>query len=199
MSKTKNSKTTEENPYLKAHDKATKTLTQLTNEIRLLTTNPKGKMDKDTYTFKVNKLTNKWNHELGYINNEGRPTRDLNFLVQDLEKKIAENKTALGSRYTLIPGTNTMALYGYNALGSIQGSSTPLLNNLKIDQKKFSNESGRDYIINPHYIDRFNPKGSAATEEAKEKAAVDEFGRDYDHPNFGIHPNRLNLSIKDGE
>lgn len=190
------SKKDKKNPYLEAYNKADQKLTSLMSDIKMLTSDPKGRMDQATYTFKVNKLTNKWNHELGYIDNEGRPKRDLNFLVQDLEKTKQENSNALGSRYTLIPGTNTMALFGSSALGSIQGSSTPLLNNLKIDQKKFSNESGRDYIINPHYIDRFNPKGSAATEETKEKAAVDEFGRDYDHPNFGINPNRINLSIQ---
>ena len=192
------SKTTKENPYLKAHDKTANTLTQLTNEIRMLTTNPKNKMDKDTYTFEVNKLTTKWNNQLGYINNNGQPTRDLNFIVQDLEKKIAENKTALGSRYMLIPGTNTMSLIGSSGLGIAGVGNFSTRHNLSI-QPKFSNKSGRDYVINPNYIDSFNPKGEAALEENKQKAAVDAYGRDFDNPNFGINPNRLNLSIQDGE
>ena len=101
------------NPYLEAYNKADKNLTQIMSDIKMLTTNPRDKMDKDTFTFKVNQLTTKWNNQLGYNNNDGKPTRDLNFIVQDLEKTKTENSTALGSRYTLIPGTNY-----YSALGS---------------------------------------------------------------------------------
>ena len=82
--------------------------------------------------------------------------------------------------------------------GSITGGTIPTTNSLAI-QPKFSSKGGRDYIINPHYIDRFNPKGETNLQIQKEKAAVDEYGRDYDNPNFGINPNRLNLSIQDGE
>ena len=195
------SKTKKNNPYLEAHDKTSKTLTQITNEIRMLTTNPKNKMDKDTYTFEVNKLTTKWNNELGYINNNGQPTRDLNFIVQDLEKKIAENKTALGSRYVRVPNMRDfMAIVGSSGFGI--GSGGGAINFSKTGYNlmpQFSSDGGHHYKINPHYIDSFNPKGPAAIEEAKEKAAVDAYGRDYDNPNFGINPKRLNLSIQNGE
>ena len=186
------------NPYLEAYNKADKNLTQIMSDIKMLTTNPRDKMDKDTFTFKVNKLTTKWNNQLGYNNNDGKPTRDLNFIVQDLEKTKTENSTALGSRYTLIPGTNY-----YSALGSgmspISGDVFYNTRNKLSIQPEFSSKSGRDYVINPHYIDSFNPKGEANLQIQKEKAAVDEYGRDYDHPNFGINPNRINLSIQDGE
>jgi len=193
------SKNKKNNPYLEAYNKADKTLTQIMSDIKMLTTNPKDKMDKDTYTFKVNQLTTKWNNELGYLNNDGKPTRDLNFIVQDLEKTKNENSTALGSRYTLIPGTNFMSVVGSTGLGITAGGPTNFNRNSFAIQPKFSSESGRDYVINPHYIDSFNPKGEANLQIQKEKAAVDEYGRDYDNPNFGINPKRLNLSIQNGE
>ena len=49
------------------------------------------------------------------------------------------------------------------------------------------------------YLNKFNPQGETAFQKNKEAAATDQYGRDYDNPNFGINPNRLNLSIKDGE
>ena len=195
------SKTKKNNPYLEAYNKADKTLTQIMSDIKMLTTNPKDKMDKDTFTFKVNQLTTKWNNQLGYNNNAGQPTRDLNFIVQDLEKTKNENSTALGSRYTLVPGTNFMSVLGSGGFGtaSLGGGAINFNKNSLAIQPKFSSKSGRDYMINPNYIDSFNPKGDSNLQIQKEKAAVDEYGRDYDHPNFGINPKRLNLSIQDGE
>ena len=193
------SKNKKNNPYLDAYNKADKTLTQIMSDIKMLTTNPKDKMDKDTYTFKVNQLTTKWNNELGYLNNDGKPTRDLNFIVQDLEKTKNENSTALGSRYTLIPGTNFMSVIGSSGLGVTAGGPANFNRNSFAIQPKFSSKSGRDYIINPHYIDSFNPKSDTNLQIQKENAAVDEYGRDYDNPNFGINPKRLNLSIQNGE
>ena len=193
------SKNKKNNPYLEAYNKADKTLTQIMSDIKMLTTNPKDKMDKDTYTFKVNQLTTKWNNQLGYTSNSGQPTRDLNFIVQDLEKTKAENSNALGSRYMLIPGTNFMSVIGSGGFGVGPGGGginfNTNTNSLAI-QPKFSSKSGRDYVINPNYIDSFNPKGEANLQIQKEKAATDQYGRDYDHPNFGINPNRLNLSIQ---
>ena len=195
------SKNKKNNPYLEAYNKADKTLTQIMSDIKMLTTNPKDKMDKDTFTFKVNQLTTKWNNQLGYNNNSGQPTRDLNFIVQDLEKTKSENSTALGSRYMLVPGTNFMSVLGSGGFGVGPGGggiNFNTTNSLAI-QPKFSSKSGRDYMINPNYIDSFNPKGESNLQIQKEKAAVDAYGRDYDNPNFGINPNRLNLSIQDGE
>ena len=64
-------------------------------------------------------------------------------------------------------------------------------------QPKFSKVSGRDYIINPHYIDSFNPEGTAAQDL---KIQNDEYGRDKENPNFGINPNKLeSLKIDNGE
>ena len=195
------SKNKKNNPYLEAYNKADKTLTQIMSDIKMLTTNPKDKMDKDTFTFKVNQLTTKWNNQLGYNNNDGKPTRDLNFIVQDLEKTKSENSTALGSRYMLVPGTNFMSVMGTGGFGiaNLGGGATNYNTNSLAIQPKFSSKSGRDYMINPNYIDSFNPKGESNLQINKEKAAVDEYGRDYDHPNFGINPNRLNLSIQNGE
>ena len=194
------SKNKKNNPYLKAYNKADKTLTQIMSDIKMLTTNPTDKMDKDTFKFKVNKLTTKWNNQLGYNNNDGQPTRDLNFIVQDLEKTKNENSNALGSRYMLVPGTNFMSVFSQGGFGipSSGGINFNTTNSLAI-QPKFSSKSGRDYVINPNYIDSFNPKGESNLQIQKEKAAVDAYGRDYDHPNFGINPKRLNLSIQNGE
>ena len=195
------SKNKKNNPYLEAYNKADKNLTQLMSEIKILTTNPRDKMNEDTYKYKVKQLTFKYANLLGHIGPGGQPTKDLNFMVQDLEKAKATNATALGSRYQKrnITSLAEQLLIGGGFTGAT--GSGELMGNYRVNKlPQFSNKnSGSDYKLNPYYIDSFNPKGEAATEESKEKAAVDAYGRDYDNPNFGINPNRLNLSIQDGE
>ena len=60
------SKNKKNNPYLEAYNKADKNLTQIMSEIKMLTTNPRDKMSKDTYDFKVDQLTQKWAKIAGF-------------------------------------------------------------------------------------------------------------------------------------
>tara|TARA_R100000458_G_C8188387_1_gene182961 strand:+ start:49 stop:639 length:591 start_codon:yes stop_codon:yes gene_type:complete len=195
------SKNKKNNPYLDAYNKADKNLTQLMSEIKMLTTNPRNRMNEDTYTYKVKQLTFKYANLLGHIGPGGQPTKDLNFMVQDLEKAKASNANALGSRYQKRDVTSLaeQLLIGGGFTGAT--GSGMIYPNTRVNKlPQFTNKSsGSDYKLNPYYIDSFNPKGEANLEINKEKAAVDQYGRDYDNPNFGINPNRLNLSIQDGE
>ena len=95
----------------------------------------------------------------------------------------------MGSRYQL-------AGFGKNMDAIFKGTSG--LPGLTI-RPHYSTEKKSGYIPNEFYVDKFNPKGETQFEANQKAAATDAFGRDYDHPNFGINPNRLNLSIKDGE
>ena len=181
----KNKKT---NPYLEAYNKADKNLTQIMSEIKMLTTNPRDKMSKDTYDFKVDQLTQKWAKIAGFSRGDV-PYRDLNFIVQNYERQKEHAAGVLGSRYQL-------ATYGRWMDGIFKGSSG--LPGLTI-RPHYSKEKKSGYIPNEFYIDKFNPEGETVFEQKKEAAATDQYGRDYDNPNFGINPNRLNLSIQDGE
>ena len=74
------------NPYLEAYNTADANLTQILAEIKMLTTDPKGKMSKDTYEFKVDQLTQKYAKKHGFSKG-GVAYRDLNFIVQNLERE----------------------------------------------------------------------------------------------------------------
>jgi len=182
------SKKDKKNPYLEAYNTADANLTQIMAEIKMLTTDPKGKMSKDTYEFKVDQLTQKYAKKHGFSKG-GVAYRDLNFIVQNLEREKEQAAGIMGSRYQL-------AGFGKNMDAIFKGTSG--LPGLTI-RPHYSTEKKSGYIPNEFYVDKFNPKGETQFQSNKEAAATDAYGRDYDHPNFGINPNRLNLSIKDGE
>ena len=192
------SKTDKKNPYLEAHEKASKQLTQLQSDLKILEEQKKT-YNKNTYEFKKDKRTVFWNKELGYLNNNGQPTRDLNFIYQDIEKKIAENETALGSRYVRVPNMRDfMSIVGSTGFGISGGGGYVNFSKTNFDLlPQFSKVSGKHYKINPHYIDTFNPEGTAAQDL---KIQNDEYGRNNENPNFGVNPNKLeSLKIENGE
>lgn len=187
------------NPFLNAYNTADANLTSLMSEIKMLTTDPKSKMTKETYMYKVDQLTFKYANKLEFIGPGGQPTRDLNAMVQHLEKEKAENANVLGSRYQK-RGTTSLAeklLIGGGFSGAAGVGPLMINDRLKTLPEYSATSQGTDYKLNPNYVDSFNPKGETSFNDKSD--GTDAFGRDYDHPNFGINPNRLNLSIKDGE
>ena len=191
-------KTKKDNPYLKAHEKASNHLIQLQTDLKILE-EQKKKYNTDTYNFKKDKITKKWNKELGYLNNNDQSTRDLNFIFQDLEKKISENETALGSRYVRVPNMRDfMTIVGSSGFGVSGGGGYINFNKTNFDiLPQFSKVSGKHYKINPHYVDTFNPEGKAVQDL---KIENDAYNRNKENPNFGIVPNKLEtLKIENGE
>jgi len=197
MSEKKNN-TDKGNKYLTQYETADKNLTSLLSEIKMLTDNPKGKMSKQTYKNKVYNMRLKWNKLLGHqTEDKTKPKFDLDYLVKDLESQKAEAEKVLGSFYKLDRGTNLGRFLAQTGLG-ISGPTGGDINftNTNIPQKLpiYSSEGGMNYSKNPDYIDRFNPKGEAAFKINKNPPATDKWNRDYDHPHFGINPNRVILS-----
>ena len=149
-------------------------------------------MSKDTYSHKIKSLEKEYRATLknkGFATNS---THDLNDLVNMYNNRLQNMESIMGSRYSL--GTTGKIL-------DIAFKSPPGTNPIPglTQRPHYSNQFKPGYTPNELYIDRFNPKGDTAFQEAAESRATDAYGRDYDHPNFGINPNRLNLNIKDGK
>ena len=136
------SKNKKNNPYLEAYNTADKNLTQLMSEIKMLTTNPRDKMSKDTYDFKVDQLTQKWAKIAGFSKGDVA-YRDLNFIVQNYEKQKEHAAGILGSRYQLAGFGKTMDTI-FKGTSGLPGLTI---------RPHYSKDKKSGYIPNEYYID----------------------------------------------
>ena len=179
------SKTKEQ--FLKDYNKLEAELTGFKTKIGLITNDAKSKMTKETYRHKIHALEKEYRKTLRGRGIPTNSTHDLNDLVNLYNNQLQQMEGIMGSRYTL--GNTGKWIDAF--LKSPPGTNPiPGLT----QRPHYSNEYKPGYTPNDLYIDRFNPKGETAFQQNLESKATDKWNRDYDHPHFGINPNRLILS-----